>query len=55
MSEFKLGQLVAFLKSALQMPVSSLSKAINLEKVIICIAFIERRIKMMSEAIFDPN
>jgi hypothetical protein len=34
---------------------SLIAKAQNLERVIICLAFLERRIKLMSESILDPN
>jgi len=51
----KFGQLIAFLKSALVMSPSSLVKPINLERVIIALAFTDRRIKLMSEGVFDPS
>ena len=55
LSEFKFGQLIAFLKCALQMTTQNVGKPQNLERIIVCIGFIERRIKLMSDAIFDPN
>lgn len=36
------------------MSVSMLSKPVNLERIIICLAFLERRVKLMSDAIFEP-
>lgn len=37
------------------MATAVLAKPVNLERVIVCFAFLDRRIKLMSEAIFDPS
>lgn len=55
LAEMKFGQCIAFLKSVLQMSTQNLSKSQTLERIIVCIGFIERRIVMMSDAIFEPN
>ena len=49
--EMKFGQLVACLKSAMNMNEKNLQK--NLERVIVSIGFVERRIKLMSDEIFN--
>ena len=53
LNEMKFGQLVASLKSAMGMNEKSLSKV--MERIIIAIGYVERRIKLMSHSIFDPN
>lgn len=50
---FKFGQLVAFLKSALNMSSQMIQK--NLERILICIGYVERRIVLMSDQIFEVN
>ena len=55
LSEMKFGQLVAFLRSALQMSAQNLAKPQTLERLTIAIGFLERRILMMSDAVLDPN
>lgn len=52
LNEMKFGQLVACLKNALNLPEKHLR---NLERIIISMGYVERRIKLMSEAIFDKN
>lgn len=55
LQEFKFGQLIAFLKSALLMPAASFGKGGMMDKAITCMAFVERRCKMMSDQVLDPN
>jgi len=55
LSEMKFGQLVAFLRSALQMSAQNLAKPQTLERLTIAIGFLERRILLMSDAVLDPN
>ena len=53
--EVKFGQLVGFLKQAQLMTPTTLSKPVNIERITVCLMFTERRVKLMSEAVFDPN
>ena len=53
LNKMKFGQMVACLKSALNMSEKSLHK--NLQRINISIGFIKRRIKLMGDDIFDPN
>ena len=53
LAEMKFGQLIACLKSALHMSQSSLIK--NMDRIVISIGYIDRRIKLMSEELFSPT
>ena len=44
---------MAFIKGAIAMPEKSLGK--YMERVIVAMGFIERRIQFLDESIFDPN
>jgi hypothetical protein len=45
--------MLAFIKGVMAMPEKSLGK--YMERVIVAMGFIERRIHFLDESIFDPN
>ena len=53
MAEMKFGQLVACLKSAMNMSQANLQK--NMDRIVISIGYVDRRIKLMSEDLLTPN
>ena len=53
LAEMKFGQLVACLKGAMNMSQQSLQK--NMDRIVVSIGYVDRRIKLMSEELLSPN